>query len=313
MALACKTCATPLDQTLTRCPGCGADAPIGKLAALTGLICPSCEAYSDPGSTACMGCGEPLGRPLEARPSPPLSPPPPPPPPPRAAPGPKAAARAPGFVRLVVERGEAPVGLVFPLAEEGEVRLGGAGSEVPFPRDPCLATWQATLSVENGAVQLRDEGAAGGVYVRLRGLSLPLRPGGLFAVGDHLLRYGGLLPPRLAPAADGTARLGSPRPPEGSALVEERLEGGIGGRAYVRPGPSITIGRSGCSINLADDIFISQNHAELLLEPDGGARLRDLGSANGTFVRLPPGSSREMRDGDRVRLGREVLRVDIGP
>ena len=32
----------------------------------------------------------------------------------------------------------------------------------------------------------------------------------------------------------------------------------------------------------------------------------------GIPIRLPPGSAREMRDGDRVRLGREVLRVEIG-
>ena len=215
------------------------------------------------------------------------------------------------MARLVVERGEAPVGLAFPLADGCEVKLGGAGAEVAFPGDPCLAAWQATLTVRQGAVELRDEGASGGVYVRLRGLSLPLRPGGLFAVGDRLLRYGGLLPNRTAPASDGTQRLGSPRPPLGSALVEERLEGGTGGRAYVRPGPVITIGRTGCTINLGDDPFVSQLHAELHLEADGSARLRDLGSSNGTFVRLPPGSAREMRDGDRVRLGREVLRVDI--
>ncbi|HET9553028.1 MAG TPA: FHA domain-containing protein, partial [Anaeromyxobacteraceae bacterium] len=96
-----------------------------------------------------------------------------------------------------------------------------------------------------------------------------------------------------------------------SAVVEEWLEGGVGGRLFVRGGPSITIGRAGCAINLGDDPHLSQAHCELTLEHDGGARLRDLGSSNGTFVRVPPHAERELHDGDGLRLGREVLRVAV--
>jgi pSer/pThr/pTyr-binding forkhead associated (FHA) protein len=92
-------------------------------------------------------------------------------------------------------------------------------------------------------------------------------------------------------------------------LLEERLVGGISGRVWLRPGPSITLGRAGCAVNLGDDPFLSQAHAEVMLDADGSARLRDLGSANGTFVRIPPRAERELRDGDLVRVGRQVLRV----
>jgi pSer/pThr/pTyr-binding forkhead associated (FHA) protein len=95
-------------------------------------------------------------------------------------------------------------------------------------------------------------------------------------------------------------------------LVEEWLEGGIGGRAYLRTGPSITVGRSGCSINLGEDPYLSQAHAEIVVEAEGAAKLRDLGSSNGTFVRVPPGSECELHHGDTVRIGREVLRVEVG-
>ena len=166
--------------------------------------------------------------------------------------------------------------------------------------------------VRDGALVLRDEGAAGGVFVRLRGLTIPMRPGGLFAVGNRLLRFAGPLAPAPPPPTDGTRRVGSPRPDRTAVVVEEWLEGGIGGRTYVRVGPSITIGRTGCAINLGDDPQLSQAHAELLIEPDGSAKLRDLASASGTFVRIPPGGDRELHDGDGVRLGREVLRVELG-
>jgi pSer/pThr/pTyr-binding forkhead associated (FHA) protein len=80
----------------------------------------------------------------------------------------------------------------------------------------------------------------------------------------------------------------------------------------VRAGPSVTIGRAGCAVSLGDDTFLSQTHAEILVDGESGARLRDLGSSNGTYLRLPPRAERELRDGDCLRLGREVLRVAVG-
>jgi hypothetical protein len=133
----------------------------------------------------------------------------------------------------------------------------------------------------------------------------------MFVVGDRLLRFAGLLPVAPPPPPDGTVRLGAPRPAGPAAVIEEWLEGAVAGPVFVRAGPSITIGRTGCAINLGDDTFLSQAHAELLLEPDGGVRLRDLGSSNGTFVKIPPHAERELRDGDCVRMGREVLRVAV--
>jgi pSer/pThr/pTyr-binding forkhead associated (FHA) protein len=73
----------------------------------------------------------------------------------------------------------------------------------------------------------------------------------------------------------------------------------------------VTIGRGGCAVNLGDDPHLSQLHAEVVVEHDGTARLRDVGSSNGTYVKIPPHGERELRDGDYVRMGREVLRVAI--
>jgi pSer/pThr/pTyr-binding forkhead associated (FHA) protein len=221
---------------------------------------------------------------------------------------PQASAFSP---RLIVERGEAAPGTTFRLVQD-EVQAGRAQGQVVFPDDPCLAPLHATFLVREGVLVLRDEGAAGGVYVRLRGVTVPLRSGSLFAVGDRLMRFAGPLPPPSPPPSDGTRRLGAPRPERPAVLVEEWLEGGIGGRTYLRAGPSITVGRAGCSINLGEDPYLSQAHAEIVVDAEGAARLRDLGSSNGTFVRIPPGSERELHDGDAIRIGREVLRVEVG-
>jgi pSer/pThr/pTyr-binding forkhead associated (FHA) protein len=260
--------------------------------------CPRCGHEAGPG-TFCSGCGQPLGTrgtQVMVRPSS----------------RPQVLADvAPGGARLVLERGEAPEGATFPLDTE-TIEAGRARGTVVFRDDPCLAPHHATFFYRGGALHLRDEGAPGGVYLRLRGLSVPLRPGDHFAVGDRLLRYAGPLPSAPPPPLDGTRRLGAPRPTSAAIVIEERLEGGLPGRVWVRAGPSVTIGRGGCAVSLGDDPFLSQSHAEILVEGEGGARLRDLGSSNGTYLRVPPHAERELRDGDCLRMGREVLRVTVG-
>ncbi len=216
----------------------------------------------------------------------------------------------PGRAALVLERGEGPDGATFQL-DRDVVGAGRTQGAVTFPDDPCLGPLHATFYYQSGSLHLRDEGAPGGTYLRLRGPSVPLRAGDLFAIGGRLLRFAGALPPAPPGPPDGTRRLGAPRPPTPTVVIEELLEGGVTGRVYVRGGGSVTIGRSGCAVNLGDDPDLSQAHAELVVDSAGGARLKDLGTSAGTFVRVPPRAERELHDGDWVRLGREVLRVAV--
>jgi len=325
----------PVVRTYQRGAGVTRVIPLARAGGQAGIPCPRCGEVAG-GGQFCQRCGQPLG-PQAA------------PPPPAAAPAPGARADlaepasgraaaasgqaepaadraavasgqaepalgrpgAPaGRARIHLERGEGPEGVTFRLGAE-VVEAGRSRGEVVFPADPCLAPHHATFFYRDGALHVRDEGAAGGIYLRLRGPSAPLRPGDHFAVGDRLLRFAGFLTPAPSGPADGTRRLGAPRHGGPTALVEEWLEGGIIGRVFVRAGPSITIGRAGCAISLGDDPYLSQAHAELVLEGEGQARLRDLGSANGTYLRVPSHAERELHDGDGLRLGREVLRVSI--
>ena len=61
------------------------------------------------------------------------------------------------------------------------------------------------------------------------------------------------------------------------------------------------------------DGYISRNQARITMNRRR-YHLTDLDSANGTYVngqRLAPGVPRPLRDDDRIRLGRVVLRFDI--
>jgi hypothetical protein len=296
----------PVVRTFTK-PGAPKEAPPRIASAETPIplvtACPSCGEEAGPGQF-CARCGQPLGghgtQLVAARPP---------------QPGQRTATQAfgamePGKAKLVLERGEGFDGATFRLNAQ-EAGAGRSRGAILFPDDPCLAPLHATFFYRDGALHVRDEGAPGGIFLRLRGLTVPLRPGDLFASGDRLLRYAGPVPGPPPPPPDGTRRLGSPRPPGVSVLVEEWLEGGGGGRVFLRSGPSVTLGRAGCSINLGDDPFLSQAHAEILVAPDGTAKLRDLGSSNGTYLRVASKAERELHDGDMLRMGREILRVAV--
>jgi len=80
----------------------------------------------------------------------------------------------------------------------------------------------------------------------------------------------------------------------------------------------VLIGRSeGCSLRLTDPL-VSRRHCLIEVDEDG-ARLRDLGSLNGTFLNgRPAGGKREketgispLHDGDELRLGGSVLHVEL--
>jgi pSer/pThr/pTyr-binding forkhead associated (FHA) protein len=71
--------------------------------------------------------------------------------------------------------------------------------------------------------------------------------------------------------------------------------------------PDVIIGREDGELRFSDDEFMSRRHASLA-HRDGRAHLADLGSSNGTYVRLR--AERELRPGDLVRLGDQLLRFE---
>ena len=92
----------------------------------------------------------------------------------------------------------------------------------------------------------------------------------------------------MAAGADlesGTWVEGQPGAPSAMRVRKVRLEvlkGPDAGKKETIAAPSFRIGRAGCDLVLSDK-KISAVHVEVRLE-DGGYRLRDLGSTNGTFV-----------------------------
>ena len=102
---------------------------------------------------------------------------------------------------------------------------------------------------------------------------------------------------------------------EDTAIVRrialEVIEGPQRGRTFTASdAEGVTIGaHEGCDLVL-DDPTVSRFHCELQL--DRRARIRDVGSRNGTFVDGVQIGEAFLRDGARLRLGRSVVRVELG-
>ena len=71
-----------------------------------------------------------------------------------------------------------------------------------------------------------------------------------------------------------------------------------------------TIGHAGSDLSFPDDTMLSPSHASVSHGPDGYA-LRDDGSDTGTYLRLRAGKPMPLASGDLLRLGRQLLMVQV--
>ena len=71
----------------------------------------------------------------------------------------------------------------------------------------------------------------------------------------------------------------------------------------------IVLGREEGDIVFRDDAFMSRRHAAITWN-GSRAQLTDLGSSNGTFVRIAGATA--LKHGDHVRMGDQLLRIELG-
>lgn len=212
------------------------------------------------------------------------------------------AARA----KLTLIRGDGDDGISFTLA--GQDHLAGRGEDCPisFPDDPFLSPVHANFVYSGATLVVRDEGSLNGVYVRIAGTT-EVTAGATVLVGEQVLSVGPAPQPEDLPDNDGTYYSASMVRP--AALeIRQNLRGGQVGWVHRVEGDAVTLGRENNDINFPDDPFISGRHAELRIV-GGVLSVTDLGSRNGTFVRVH--GERVLKHGDYVFLGQQLLRVEI--
>jgi pSer/pThr/pTyr-binding forkhead associated (FHA) protein len=92
-------------------------------------------------------------------------------------------------------------------------------------------------------------------------------------------------------------------------LLEVLAEPGAEGLTVVVPESGVVCGRATGDLVFPEDPFISGTHCTIERGADGLVYLADLGSTNGTFVRLS--AEHPIRPGDVLRVGPIFFRVDF--
>ncbi|HVY38544.1 MAG TPA: FHA domain-containing protein [Polyangia bacterium] len=262
------------------------------------LACPTCGKPVQVGFAFCGACGTRIARPANAAASAAAAPP-------RTMFMAGSTAAAPAVVprgRLILIRPDGSEGGAHPL-HDGE-NIIGRGQAALFDADAYLSPRHAELSVGPEGVTIRDLQSLNGIFLKIGGEE-PLESGDIFRIGQELLRFEVISPPQ--PLEDGTEIMGTPNPGfwgRLSVIVGRDVDGS----AFPLFGESIVLGRERGDILFPEDGYVSGTHSRIALHGDR-VFLTDLGSSNGTFLRLR--HERVVPTGSFLLMGQQLFRLEF--
>lgn len=288
----CPHCATPVPSTNKFCGACGG--PVAQAPAPTPAPTPAPAQepplrVTQPRQEALYSTN-PSGAPA-----------------PQPSPGLDAAPSTGSTVaRLVVIRPDGTEGATIPL-REGEVVVGRSSEHQVLSNDPFLSPQHARITCNNGQFSIEDMQSLNGVFFRIKN-ERELVSGDYIRLGQELLQFHRMEDVPVIPSEhfeSDTLRGGSP-------------DVGYWGRLSLISGPDlvsrsfsfsddeVNIGREIGDIVFRDDGFVSGRHARLA-KVDNRVILKDLGSSNGTYIRIK--QSIPLQDGDLILMGQQLFRL----
>lgn len=215
--------------------------------------------------------------------------------------------QTPGKARLILIRGDSGVDGLSYMLQGTEHVAGREEGQILFPEDSWMSRRHANFVYEQGQLVVKDEHSVNGVFVRVREPAT-LAFGDSFLCGEQLFTIEAPMQDTSGPSPDQTYFYASPRKAYGFR-VKQHLVGGAPGLEHCAIGRVVKVGREECDINFPLDVYMSSEHAQLELSPDGRVVLTDMGSKNGTYVRVH--GHRSLKHGDYLFLGKQLLRVEM--
>lgn len=253
--------------------------------------CPQCSHENAPGNLFCGSCGFRLGGAPAAASFAPAA---------RAATG---GVEAGGNVVLTALRADGTEAGQYRLPPGTQVIGRETGSI--FAGDSYLSPRHATFrQPAAGRLLVKDEDSLNGVYKKLtRDVPVEVKPNAVFRIGQEIIRFEPLAPEPESP--DGVERLGAP-----SKGYVGRIALIIGreatGNAFPLPESGVQLGRERGDVLFPEDGYVSGLHGRLTFE-EGRLLLTDLGSSNGSFIRLS--EETELKSGDVLLMGQQLFRI----
>jgi pSer/pThr/pTyr-binding forkhead associated (FHA) protein len=296
---------------LVICQRCGSQTPAGfAFCQQCGVQLPSVDPQ---GPTMAGSADQPIRAGSIARPAagaPPSLAPVPGGPPPGARPGAPGStpAQANAWGSAISVNRDGTDGDRFPLAAEYVV-IGRAGADVAFDQDRFLARAHARIEKSGDTVRVVPLDELNGVFRKLDA-PLELVDGAIVLVGREVLRFEVLDADERAAeplVRHGVALFGSPPREPWARFVQLLPSGGARDIRHLW-GDEVVLGREEGDIVFRDDAFMSRRHAAV--NWDGRrATLTDLGSSNGSFVRLTGPTA--IRNSDQLRMGDQLFRFEL--
>lgn len=191
------------------------------------------------------------------------------------------------------------------------VVIGRAGADIAFDDDRFLARQHARLErAADGSVHIHPLDTLNGVF-RKTDRPVELVDGLTILVGREVLRFEKLDLEEVKAHAlvrHGVALFGSPPREPWGRLVQLVPSGGYRDVRHL-VGNEVVLGREEGDLVFRDDAFMSRRHAALTWDGHKG-QLTDLGSSNGTFVRITGATA--LAHGAHLRMGDQLLRIELG-
>jgi pSer/pThr/pTyr-binding forkhead associated (FHA) protein len=199
-------------------------------------------------------------------------------------------------------------GMTFTI-KSGETVCGRENGIILFFDDPYVSPTHCRFAFHGGQLKVIDQGSLNGVYLRVR-QDRRLASGDLLRIGRQLYRYETLASAafQVKKAEGDTSRIwGSPVGGAFGRLVQI-LDDGRTGEIRLLAGERCQVGREVGDIVIPTDGFISGRHCAFSAQ-NGETVLTDLGSSNGTYVRIR--GEADVAHGDFLLVGNQMLRVEI--
>ncbi|MET0794933.1 MAG: FHA domain-containing protein [Polyangiaceae bacterium] len=261
-------------------------------AANAAVTCPQCGHVNGTGNRFCASCGYNLGALAGTSPS--------------AAPAaaPPIASTHPQII-LTALRADGSEAGTYRLPDAPQITLGRDTGSI-FAGDSYLSPRHATFTRRGNLLSIKDEDSLNGVYLKLR----PNEPcllefGDLFRIGQEIIRLEELK--GQGRSSDNVERFGSP-----AKGYIGRLALVIGrdttGNSFPIPERGVHCGRERGDILFSEDGYVSGLHCSIAKGPDGKIYLTDVGSSNGTFVRLR--TEHTVGATDILLMGQQLFRID---
>ena len=187
------------------------------------------------------------------------------------------------------------------------VEIGSNPNATIYFDDPFLAGCHARIERRGtGGACIVPVDRLNGVFRRLR-QDVTLADGAVVLLGRELVRFELLKKEEVKPVPltqHGVTLFGSPTRESWGRIMQMLPNAGVRDVRHLY-GDEVVVGREEGELVFGDDEFLSRRHAAFRWK-HGQCVLSDLGSSNGTFIRLSQPSN--LSDGDFLRIGDQMFR-----